>query len=105
MDNDSSDSTIPGSARSLPPPFDQVESYLRRAVVIAVDQAVARATDNWDAKLQTMQTQLKNELTVAINDAVHNALKGPLEEWLKDRQSMHFRLRNLEAVSGDIGQK
>nr|RBQ93831.1 hypothetical protein FVER53263_20194 [Fusarium verticillioides] len=84
MDNDSSVPTIPGSAGSLPPPFDQVESHLGRVVVIAVDQAVARATDNWDAKLQTMriqlqtmriqlqtmQTQLKNELTVAINDAV-----------------------------------
>lgn len=99
MDNDSSVPTIPGSAGSLPPPFDQVESHLGRVVVIAVDQAVARATsETWDAKLQTMRTQLANELTVAINDVVHNALKGPLEEWLKDRKSMDFRLRNLEAA-------
>ncbi|KAF5531548.1 hypothetical protein FMEXI_12911 [Fusarium mexicanum] len=97
MDNNPSDPTTPvgAGAWSLPPPFDQVQSHLGQAIVTAVDQALDRTMDS---KLQTMRTELTNELTVAINDAVHKALKGPLDEWVKDRQSMTFRLRNLEAA-------
>ncbi|KAG5750235.1 hypothetical protein H9Q69_001069 [Fusarium xylarioides] len=95
MNNNPIDPTIPGGVGSLPAPFDQIQSHLGEAIVSAVDHALSTTLDT---KLQAMRTELTNNLTDAINVAVHDALKGPLEEWLKDRQSMEFRLRNLEAA-------
>ncbi|KAF4414772.1 hypothetical protein FACUT_13980 [Fusarium acutatum] len=87
--------TVPAIAAPLPPPFDQVQSHLSAAIVSAVDQAM---NNTLDVNLEKMRTQLANELTVAINVAVNKTLKNPLDEWEKDRKSMAWRLRNIEAA-------
>jgi hypothetical protein len=75
-------------------PIAQFEAQLQTWINNAVQTSMQALLKD---SLGQMHRQLKDDLTAAINVAVAGALKDHLGDCEKDRKSLKWRMRNLEA--------